>query len=164
MKLKYISWLPAVIVMVMIFCFSDKPAVDSNEGSMTIAESLVNIYITVTDNPLEEEKNTNLIENINHLVRKCSHFCEYALLAFTFALCLLSMRKKSRYSFALPVLLSALYATTDEFHQTFIPGRSGQLSDVLLDTAGAAVGAILFVILVSIINHHRRKQVTRASQ
>ena len=40
----------------------------------------------------------------------------------------------------LPWLIAAGYAATDEFHQLFVPGRSGQISDVLLDSAGALAG------------------------
>ena len=158
MKLKHISWLPVAIVMVMIFCFSSKPAIDSNEGSMTIAKGLFNIYENVTDRHIDEVKRIDMVENINYIVRKSSHFCEYALLSFLIALHLLVLKKKRRYLFVLPIVISALYAATDEFHQTWVPGRGGQFRDVLLDTSGAAMGALCFVILISIISYHNRKR------
>ena len=40
-------------------------------------------------------------------------------------------------------LTASAYAATDEFHQLFVPGRSGQISDVILDSAGAALGVLL---------------------
>ena len=43
----------------------------------------------------------------------------------------------------LPWLIAAGYAATDEFHQLFVPGRSGQVSDVILDSAGAAIGVLI---------------------
>lgn len=42
-----------------------------------------------------------------------------------------------------PGLTGALYAASDEFHQLFVPGRSGQISDVLLDSAGVCFGVLL---------------------
>ncbi len=47
-------------------------------------------------------------------------------------------------------LLTVLYAITDEIHQTFVPGRSGRVTDVLIDAAGAAVGVLVMTWL------HRR--------
>jgi len=42
---------------------------------------------------------------------------------------------------------SVLYACTDEIHQLFVPGRGAQMSDVLLDSAGAGLGIVLFVTI-----------------
>lgn len=46
-----------------------------------------------------------------------------------------------------PWLLAVLYAATDEIHQTFVPGRSGRVTDVLIDAAGAAVGVLVMAWL-----------------
>jgi VanZ family protein len=81
-------------------------------------------------------------------VRKCAHLSEYALLAWL----VWRARRKPvprdtrpwRWSEAGEVLwVAALYAATDEFHQTFIPNREGCLRDVLIDTTGAAAGLFL---------------------
>ena len=40
-------------------------------------------------------------------------------------------------------MITTAYAATDEMHQLFVPGRSGQVSDVLLDSAGAIAGLAL---------------------
>lgn len=45
------------------------------------------------------------------------------------------------------VILAALYASTDEFHQLFVPGRSGQFRDVLIDSCGAAAGTLIVYAL-----------------
>jgi len=49
--------------------------------------------------------------------------------------------------------LLALYGLSDEYHQTFVPGRSGaDIGDWLADVAGAIVGAVSYFILI----HHAR--------
>ena len=53
-----------------------------------------------------------------------------------------STQKESKYLF-LAILASALYACTDEFHQLFVPGRTGQIFDVFVDTLGATFGCLL---------------------
>jgi VanZ family protein len=157
MKLKYISWLPAAILMVVIFLFSTKPAVNSNESSLFIARNVLSIYENVTDMDFTGAKRSKALENINHIVRKGAHFSEYALLACMFALHLIALRKKGKLLLLLPVGLSAIYASTDEFHQLFVAGRSGQITDVLIDTSGAAAGSLLFSFLVLLIVRYRRK-------
>ena len=49
------------------------------------------------------------------------------------------------------IVSGALYAMTDEIHQTFISGRSGQITDVLLDTFGVIVGTIFVTYIFKII-------------
>ena len=42
-----------------------------------------------------------------------------------------------------------LYAASDEFHQLFVPGRSGQITDVLIDSGGLLAGILLVVLIKS---------------
>ena len=87
------------------------------------------------------------VNDIVVLVRKCAHLTEYAVLAL---LLWRALRKPPgpnappwRWSQAgLALALVALYAASDEFHQTFVPSRNGCVSDVLLDTAGGALGLL----------------------
>jgi len=43
-----------------------------------------------------------------------------------------------------------LYAISDETHQIFVPGRSAQISDVLIDSVGAIVGILMYLVLARI--------------
>ncbi len=69
--------------------------------------------------------------------RKLVHFAEYALLAFLWARALRT-RLDPRRAALLALLIASLYAATDEFHQTFVEGRTGHPIDWAIDTAGAA--------------------------
>lgn len=88
------------------------------------------------------------IEAIHHLFRKCGHLTEYAVLAI---LLWRAVRKPIRrdprpWSWReamIAVLIVFLYASTDEFHQMFVPGRTPLISDVFIDTSGAIAGMIL---------------------
>ena len=46
------------------------------------------------------------------------------------------------------ILGSFIYACSDEVHQLLVPGRSGQICDVLLDTIGACIGVLLFTFII----------------
>ena len=127
--------------MLTIFLFSNQPATESSEISGTTADQIGNIA-----------------GNIEYPIRKAAHMTEYAILgwlAFAF-FCSFEMRPKIRYIAALG--FSFCYASTDEFHQLFIPGRSGQFTDVCIDTAGAAIGLLLLAILIKIGRSHCTKR------
>ena len=66
-------------------------------------------------------------------------------------------RRKFRKEMFLPWFISALYAASDEIHQLFVPGRSGQLSDVILDSAGALAGVAAFTVLCWLINRRKAR-------
>ncbi len=77
---------------------------------------------------------------VNHYVRKAGHLTEYAILAALLHRAL--ARGKRRWSpgrVGAVLMIAALFAATDEFHQMFVPSRTPAGWDVLLDTIGAAV-------------------------
>ena len=164
MKIKYISWLPATLLMLTIFIFSSKPADTSNDSSLNIANNILTIYENTTNQQYQEPQRWNILETINHIVRKSAHFCEYAVLSIAFALHLFVHQKSRRYIIIWSTLMSGAYAATDEYHQTFIPGRSGQFSDVLLDTTGAFVGVFCFVLLWEIAKYCSNRKKVKVSQ
>lgn len=144
MKIKYYSWLPAVLIMVMIFSFSSKTAEFSKESSLTVTNAFLSLYENISDCGFHEEKRMEVLEMMDFIVRKGAHFTEYALLAVAIAFPL-RLRKLKGYQLALSsIAFTVCYAVTDEFHQVFVPGRSGEFRDVLIDTAGAVTGFLIF--------------------
>jgi len=76
------------------------------------------------------------------LIAKTAHFVEYAILFMLVRRALFVSNPDLRRRAALPaVLFCALYALSDEWHQTFVPGRHGQLMDVVIDAIGALCAA-----------------------
>lgn len=151
MKLKYISWIPSVLIMMIIFYFSSKPVELSDESSLVIANTLVNVYESVAVVDITNENRIEILYEINHIVRKSAHFMEYALLAFFIAFHLHVIRMKKLAKNLLPILISAVYAASDEFHQIFVDGRGPQVRDVLLDTTGAIAGTLVFFLVLTIL-------------
>lgn len=83
-------------------------------------------------------------------LKKTAHFGAYAILA---ALVYWGGMREGKGTFLPAFLLTVLYAASDEYHQTFVPGRNGTIGDVLLDAAGALAG--LSVIYRSRIRQKR---------
>lgn len=86
---------------------------------------------------------------IHHVIRKSAHFTEYFILSL---LLLRGLRVGTRdfgLRWALIVIfIVAGYAALDEFHQSFVPGRTAAVTDVMLDTSGGAAAQLLVALLV----------------
>jgi VanZ family protein len=74
------------------------------------------------------------------LVKKGAHMAGYGLLALGI---LRGLGYQRQHHILIILLVVFLYAASDEFHQSFVPGRNASLLDVLIDTAGAVVALLL---------------------
>lgn len=136
-KILIITW------MIIIFMFSNQPADESTKLSDGfISTTIGNIY-KIFDNDVTEEKLTQIKEKYTTPVRKTAHFTIYLILGTLTILLLKEYDIENRKRIILAILICLLYATSDEIHQLFIPGRSGELKDVLIDTSGSALGILI---------------------
>ena len=157
---KAIIFLSILIIMWMlaIFVLSGMPSNESNNRSKgtinIVTEKTLNITnkAVITNKHPTEQKMNNFIEELNKPLRKCMHASVYMVLSILIYCCL-KMTKLSKWKISLlSILLSFLYACTDEFHQRFVSGRTSEITDVLIDTLGAILGIIIINILFKIIN------------
>lgn len=137
---KAIFFILTVGWMILIFLFSARPAELSSQDSSRMGHLVGKILVSDYE-AWPKVQQDRYAEGIDHAVRKTAHFAEYAILGFllTGAASLGNGWK----SFLQPGFTGALYAASDEFHQLFVPGRSGQVSDVMLDSAGVCFGVFL---------------------
>ncbi|MDP5170555.1 MAG: VanZ family protein [Bacteroidia bacterium] len=127
----WLRWVLVIGWMILIFSLSHMNGSDSANGSFFLVEILIWLGIDPAVMPLEM---------LSFLVRKSAHFTEYLLLAI-FALPLFShYLGKHRAYWLAAWFFCVAYAASDEWHQTFVPGREGKWTDVLIDGAGAALG------------------------
>lgn len=143
-KRRSVVWFVLMLVwMAVIFCFSAQQGDESSVSSNWLADRLVGMLGFWYDG-LPSPEQQLWYARFTLFIRKMAHMCEYAVLAILAFLWLqgrfsLSKRKSAPLAF----LLCAVYAASDEFHQTFIPGRSGKPSDVVIDALGAALAILL---------------------
>ena len=83
-----------------------------------------------------------------HIVRKLAHFCEYALEGFLLMLCMRVYSRHPLRHITVPMLGGVLTALTDETIQLFSEGRSSQVTDVWLDSAGVLAGILVAIVLL----------------
>ena len=137
-------------IMILIFCFSSQPAESSDSTSGILAVKIANFFQPGWQS-LEFHRRQAYYDRINYLVRKVAHFTEFALLGFSLHLCLESWFEK-RFGLGLAAWTGAtLYAALDEFHQIRVDGRSGQLTDVILDSCGVLTGVLLACLAIWMI-------------
>lgn len=140
-------------MMILIFCFSMEPAERSDRTSGQISEAVVHaVYRDYDRMPVQEQH--SIFNSVQHIVRKAAHFTEYTVLGLLLRLCLLSWFGRRK---GIPYLawgIGALYACTDELHQMLIDGRSGQWTDVLLDSCGVLTGVLIAMAVLALV---RRK-------
>jgi VanZ family protein len=152
-KLIFLTWLPAIFMMVVIFRFSSSTGIKSSGLSSNVTDSLFNTMDKMVDLNLTPEAEQKWKEMIHTPLRKAGHFVEYALLSITVSLPLYVVHKKrGRVLFLYTLVICFFYACTDELHQLFVPERSGQFTDVLIDSAGACFGFVLFWLFLLIKN------------
>lgn len=152
-----------ILWMVLIFAFSARPAEVSSEDSRSIGLLIGELFIPGFEEQSAEAQN-KFAEKVDHPVRKAAHASEYAVLGLLTAGVYIAggaadaekvndkkkadirnSKKRTPISrgILIPWVVTTAYAATDEMHQLFVPGRSGQVSDVLLDSAGAIAGLAL---------------------
>ena len=151
MKKRIVSALPALAVMIMIFYFSAQHSQQSNESSNYIVENLIKVIEEIRGavgmEPVQPGENLH-IDTLTFLVRKLAHTMEYALLGFWISFYLYQREYQRKRRFLQSLLTGFLYACTDELHQYFVPGRSCEFRDVLIDTNGVLLGTIIFFFVV----------------
>lgn len=79
-KNRIIPWIPAVIWMVIIFCLSSQPAIESNGLSRGVTGLLLEIIGRFLPIDVETVAASDLIGRFNHYVRKSAHFISYLIL------------------------------------------------------------------------------------
>mgnify|MGYP002071512024 CR=1 FL=1 len=142
-----------LVWMIVIFAFSARNADTSSKDSSRIG-MLVGKILIKDFQSWDFQKQVSFAEKIDYPVRKTAHATEYAVLGILlFGALYQPGRQKKRAAF-FSWGMGTLYAATDEIHQLFVPGRSGQVTDVLLDSGGAAAGVMFSLLFCWLVNHY----------
>ena len=139
--------------MLVIFILSAQLSSESDSLSSGITRFILNIINSLLPR-IEIE-----FSAFSHFVRKSAHFIAYLILGILTMLAL-DVDKNSKFSwFSKALLICILYAMSDEFHQLYVPGRSGEIKDVLLDSTGSLVGILgYFLVRFQAIKYAEKKR------
>ena len=132
---KYVFLVLSLCIVVFIWGNSLQDAPHSSVESRWVLQWMMSFFSAVPG-----------IDHLTmHIVRKMAYFTEYAALGFSLSAAWLTLTGKQKMATVL--ILGFLIASIDESIQLFSPGRSSQISDVLLDTFGVWAGAVVIYVL-----------------
>lgn len=145
-KKRFLYLIPVIIWMIFIFYMSGKTGQESSGQSGKISLFITDLLEKVRqDSPQEMQ---NLQDILELVIRKAAHMTEYAILFLLsyLAMVKISMSQSRFYNRSIAVLISLLYACSDEMHQLLVPGRSGRMIDVGIDMAGVLIVLICMIL------------------
>ena len=139
-------WLPVVFAVTVIAC----------ESTNTFSSDHTSGWLRPFFERFLGHINDRLWGVLHYSIRKCGHFTGYGMVCLTFLRAwllslgrnaALAIRQWRTHSCVLAVLATFLVASLDEWHQTFIPSRTGTFTDVLIDTSGGLLTCALVWLL-----------------
>ena len=134
-----LSWLLAIAVAGTIFYFSSQKGTDSTRSSTAVTSLF---YMALHGG--KELTDLILLELLDVIVRAVAHVVEYMIFSFSVGLLSSSYRIRGQIRSFYMVFAGFALSVADEALQTFVPGRYGDLSDIVADTMGASFVAFLF--------------------
>ena len=155
--LRILLWAAVIAWMGLIFSFSVETAAESTETSGGFISFFMEKWIPGFTE-LTEAEQTAKIESVTYFVRKSAHFAVFAVLGFLTCAALRSCDLSPSRAFILASVIGALYAASDEIHQTFVPGRAGMVRDVILDTCGVLTGAAAMLLILFVYNKWKKNK------
>lgn len=90
-------------------------------------------------------------------IRKFAHIFEYFVLAILFTLYFSLLNMSDMYRLIYSISLPGIVAIIDEIIQSYVPGRAGLMSDVLIDMIGVVLGVGLVILIIRIKTKRQQK-------
>src|SRR5271169_6978927 len=151
-------WWPALIWALVISGFSTAAFTSDNTSHFIIP--ILRFFLP--------HASAETLDFLHHIIRKCGHLTEYFILSMLILRGIRAGEKGMHLRWALvTILIVACYAALDEYHQSFVPGRTAAVGDVLIDTCGgiaAQIVASLFVLLGKAREKRRRDELNTAGK
>lgn len=141
---KIIKLTLVILCMILIFWFSSDTADDSTKKSDGF---IVKTCEFVLGRELTEKEKDKYIEDLVFIVRKGAHFSIYLILGILIMSYFKEIYLINKKGLLIAFLICFLYACTDEIHQLFVPGRSGEIRDILIDSTGSLVGIYIYYFI-----------------
>ena len=145
-QIKIFKLILIIIWMVAIFMFSAQQGTESGETSRKFTVAIVQIVSgksLALDDPF--------VEGIQLVIRKMAHFSIYTIGGFLIMNYAYTTKNTTKQKVLYSIAFGGGYAVTDELHQFFVPGRSAQVLDVGIDTAGFIIGIIIYLAIRKIL-------------
>lgn len=155
---RIISLIFLLLWMGLIFFLSNQTADESSAVSGGLIKTVIKFILP----EISPETLKDIVSALQFFVRKGAHFTLYTVLGiFSFLTFITYERLSLTFRTVLSVFIGVVYAVSDEFHQTFISGRSGEARDVFIDSCGVLLGALISLAIYKIHRHIKNRRVSR---
>ena len=134
-----------------IFFFSSDEKNASDKKSDGV---IVSVTEKIIGKKLNSKEKRYYIDKFVRPVRKSAHFTIYLLLGLLFTSLLKEYNIIDKRCIIYTLIFVFLYACSDEIHQLFVAGRSGEILDVLIDTSGGMVGSVFYKLIFNRRKNH----------
>ncbi|UKS24184.1 VanZ family protein [Paenibacillus sp. HWE-109] len=161
----YLFLAAAVLWMAFIFFKSAesyeqqslRPLLESKFSSNYLQKSLPHFEFSYDHQKISWQDPVGVIE---FFIRKAGHVSEFAILALLWSLALVAKQVKVVIALITSSFISILYAASDEWHQTFVAGRTGHAIDVAIDSIGVVLAALIILIGFGIRRWIKRRRIS----
>ena len=156
MKLKILRIVLIILlgIFYIIFGFSSQNGEKSSGLSKKVTEMIVEKILKTS-----KEDKPRIMNRLEGIIRKLAHFSIYTILGLLLMGLISTYNIEEKKRIYITMIIGILYASSDEIHQSFIPGRSAQVTDVMIDTMGVALGMCLILLLFKIVVTKKHKNV-----
>ena len=146
-----ISIIIVILWLLVIFVFSSMNENTSHIQSQKVVQKIYTNKQTVENNKIIKKN------KYHQKIRKIAHVTEFAILNIFFINLIYQLKEKFKLKYLIiSIILTFIYACTDEIHQIFVQGRTSSFIDVLIDTTGAITTSLIIYIIYK-INFHKTK-------
>ena len=144
-----------IAIFVTIFGFSNQNAETSSGLSQKVTNFVVELIPRIKNMPEPEKE--NVVDRVESIVRKIAHYSIYTLVGILLMSLMSTYKIKELDRIAVSLIIGVIYASTDEIHQVFVPGRGPQITDVILDSMGVLTGIFIVMLVLKIHGKCRHK-------
>ena len=154
-KISKTNILRAILIILLlatfirIFCFSNQNGTQSSGVSRKVTEIVTSNIKKVQNMPKNEKE--LFLEHTEKIIRKLAHFSIYTVVGLLMMSLMSTYKLKQNKRIWTSLMVGVLYASSDEIHQYFVPGRSAIVFDVMIDSAGVCLGIciVIFVLWIA---------------
>ena len=107
---------------------------------------------------MDEASKLSIITEMQFFIRKSAHFLSYFAMGLFCILAYNTYELSLRNKFLFSAATCVAFAISDEIHQLFVPGRSGEIRDVLIDTAGILLAALIVSVIIYLRKLRKEKK------
>ena len=154
-KISKINILRAILIILLlatftrIFCFSNQNGTKSSGVSRKVTEIVTSNMKKVQNMPKNEKE--LFLEHTEKIIRKLAHFSIYTVVGLLMMSLMNTYKLKQNKRIWISFIVGVLYASSDEIHQYFVPGRSARFFDVMIDSAGVCFGICIVIFILWIV-------------